>query len=137
MIISFKKELGRQKKLIEKRQGIDMFKADFIQKAAYLISGIDNMPVTLIVKPYKKFIAATVKLCALFSFLIFLSFTPLITFILFACYIVLIYFTNIFINLCAKFGYKKFMLFIIFAVLYFLCFIATTNLRHFIAAFIF
>lgn len=109
------------------------FSANDVSKTAKLLFGIEDMPVTLITKPYKMFAKVTVRLCALFSFLIFLSFAPLITAFLFAFYIMLFYFTNIFINLCVKFGYKKILMIIIFGVLYFLCFIVTTNLRHFAA----
>jgi hypothetical protein len=130
---SFRKELGRQKNLIKKRQGSDVFNVIFIEKMANVIYGIENMPVTLIVKPYTAFAKTTIKLCAIFSFLIFVSFTPLITVFLFAVYIALFYITNIFMNFCVKFGYKKFLLIIIFAALYFLCYLGTTNLRHFLA----
>jgi hypothetical protein len=110
---------------------------DFKKSLLYKIAGfnhkIEDMPLTLIVKPYKIFIKAALRLCALFSLLVFISFSPIITLILAVVYILLLYMTNIFINFCVKFGYKKIMLVIIFALLYFLCFTAVTNLRHFLA----
>ena len=107
---------------------------EFIYRIVIGMVHIDDMNFTFIVKPYKTFIMATVKLCALFSFLVFISFNPLITLFLAAVYLFLFYMTYIFINFCVKFNYKKIMLIIIFAVLYFLCFILTTNLRRFLGS---
>ena len=94
---------------------------------------IENMPTTLIGKPYKKLAITAIKLCAVFSLLAFMSFTPLMVLVLAAAYIVFIYFTRIFISYCAKFGYKKIMCALVLSVLYFLCYFAAVNLRSFMA----
>jgi hypothetical protein len=107
--------------------------SNVIETAMALLK-IDDMKITFIGKPYKTFIVAAAKLCALFSFLVFLSFHPIIALFLAAVYLMLFYMTYIFIKFCAAFGYKKIMLTAVFGVLYFLCFVLVTNLRHFIAS---
>jgi len=108
-----------------------MFKFESIMKTANLMSGIENMPVTLIAKPYRAFMTITIKLCAIFSFLVFVSFTPLIALFLTVLYVVFLYYNYIFIKYCARFGYKKIMMIIVLAAMYFICFVITVNLRHF------
>jgi len=102
---------------------------EFAQK----IFDIENMPVTLIVRPYKTFAKSTAKLCAVFSLLVFLSFNLVLALFLFIVYIMVLYLTVVFINFCAKFGYKKVMLALVFAVLFFLCYLAASGLRNLLA----
>jgi len=102
-------------------------------KSAQKIFDIENTPVTLIVKPYKTFAKSTAKLCAIFSLMVFVSFNLVLALFFFAVYIMLLYLTVVFIDFCAKFGYKKVMLAIVFAVLYFLCYLAASGLRNFLA----
>ena len=101
---------------------------------AKFLAGLEDMPVRFITKPHKAFICAAAKLCAMFSFLVFLSFTPLIGLFLSAVYAAVFYFTYVFMKLCAGFGYKKIMIAAVFVLLYFLCFIGTALLRNFLAA---
>ena len=106
------------------------------KRMMYMAVGLDyqirNMPVTLIYRPYKTFIKAAVKLCFIFSFLVFFSAVPLINLALIPGYITTFYITNLFINFYVKYGYKKIMLILIFVILFLFVFIITYYLRNFI-----
>jgi len=93
---------------------------------------VKDMRFGYIVKPYKTFIKAALRLCALFSFLVFISFTPLIKLALVPVWLLMFYITNIFIDFCVKFGYKKIMLVIVFAALFLSCLFAASGLRNFV-----
>ena len=95
------------------------------------IFDIENIPVTLISKPYKKFVKIIIKLCVIFSLLVMVSFTPVMILFLSVVYVQFIYINWIFISFCEKFGYKKRMCVLVLAVLYFICYLSAVNLRHF------
>ena len=109
-----------------------MNRQKFITGVTNKILDIENMQITLINKPYKEFIKSVIKLCLIFSFLAFVSFTPLMVLFLLPVYVLFAYINWIFISYCAKFGYKKIMCVLVLAGLYFLCYIAVVNLRRFI-----
>jgi hypothetical protein len=51
----------------------------------------------------------------------------------FAVYVLVFALSVIFINFCVKFGYKRAVLIAVFAVLYFLCYLASSSLRNLLA----
>jgi hypothetical protein len=98
---------------------------------------IRDMPVTLIIKPYRSFVITIIKLCLFFAWLVFVSFNFLITLILCGVYFLFFYFTYVFLCQCVKFGYSKIMLGLFFGILYSLVFFAVKGVHLFLTTFYF